>query len=65
MGTVSFRGGTIILEDRLLAGAQVDVDGARITALKTNAEATGGAPGHSIDLEGGYPAPGFVDLSLR
>jgi N-acetylglucosamine-6-phosphate deacetylase len=65
MGTVSFHGGTIILEDRLLDGAQVEVDGARIAAIRTNAEATSGALGQSVDLEGGYLAPGFVDLHVH
>jgi N-acetylglucosamine-6-phosphate deacetylase len=65
MGTVSFRGGTIILEDRLLDGAQVEVDGARIAAIRPNAEARGGALGQSVDLEGGYLAPGFVDLHVH
>src|SRR5262245_48899661 len=64
MGSVRFCGGTVILEDRLLAGAQVEVDGPRITAVRTSAEAAG-AQGPSIDLEGGYLAPGFVDLHVH
>jgi len=65
MGTLNFHGGTIILEDRLLDGAQVEVDGARIVGIKASAEARSGALGQSVDLEGGYLAPGFVDLHVH
>src|SRR5688572_24662512 len=64
MGTLSFYGGTAVLEDRLLPGARVEVEGARITAVRTDTEAGSRAqPG--IDLEGGYLAPGFVDLHVH
>jgi len=64
MGTLIFHGGTVILEDRLLAGARVDVDGARIAAIRTEPEAEShGQP--EIDLGGGYLAPGFVDLHVH
>src|SRR5262249_37578137 len=65
MGTLNFHGGTVILEDRLLHGARVEVDGARIAAIRTNAEARSGESGASVDLEGGYLAPGFVDLHVQ
>ena len=39
MGTLIFHGGTVILEDRLLSGARVEVDGARIAAIRTGPEA--------------------------
>jgi N-acetylglucosamine-6-phosphate deacetylase len=64
MGTLIFHGGTVILEDRLLAGARVEVDGARIAAIRTEPE----AECHDqpdIDLGGGYLAPGFVDLHVH
>jgi N-acetylglucosamine-6-phosphate deacetylase len=65
VGTISFRGGTIILEDRLANGAQVEVDGPRITAIKDSAEAPSAAIRHNVDLEGGYLAPGFVDIHVH
>jgi N-acetylglucosamine-6-phosphate deacetylase len=61
MGTISFRGGTVILEDRLLEGGEVVVEGDRIAAV--NAKPTSG--GNAIDLDGGYLAPGFVDLHVH
>jgi N-acetylglucosamine-6-phosphate deacetylase len=65
MGTLCIRGGTVILEDRLLAGAQVEVDGTRIATVRTSQETTSGVPGPCIDLDGGYLAPGFVDLHVH
>jgi N-acetylglucosamine-6-phosphate deacetylase len=62
MGTIHFHGGTIILEDRLLDSARVKVDGTRIAAIETGV-AKSSLP--SIDLEGGYLAPGFVDLHVH
>src|SRR5262245_24306485 len=64
MGTLSFHGGTVILEDRLLDGAQVEVDGTRIIAIRADREATGN-PEDGVDLNGGYLAPGFVDLHVH
>jgi N-acetylglucosamine-6-phosphate deacetylase len=64
MRTLIFHGGTVILEDRLLAGARVEVDGARIAAIRTGPEAE--CHDHpEIDLGGGYLAPGFVDLHVH
>jgi N-acetylglucosamine-6-phosphate deacetylase len=67
MGTLSFRNGAIILPDRLLAGAQVEVDGGRIIAIKTTPPmgAETQTPRQDIDLEGGYLAPGFVDIHVH
>jgi N-acetylglucosamine-6-phosphate deacetylase len=61
MGTITFRGGTVILEDRLLAGAEVVVDDDRIAAINTAPTSGAGA----VDLDGGYLAPGFVDLHVH
>src|SRR4051794_15937541 len=63
MGTINFHGGTLILEDRLLDGAAVEVDGDRIAAIRTSAEATSQLP--PIDLRGGPLAPGFVDTHVH
>src|SRR5262245_41190938 len=63
--TIRFRGGTIILEDRLLDGARLDVDGARIASITSDAGLADVTPSDTIDLEGGYLAPGFVDLHVH
>jgi N-acetylglucosamine-6-phosphate deacetylase len=65
MPTLTFQGGTIILADCLLGGGTVEVEGARISAVKGNAEPAGGGAGRRVDLEGGYLAPGFVDLHVH
>jgi N-acetylglucosamine-6-phosphate deacetylase len=65
MGTLSFHGGTLILADRLLGGARLEVDAARIAAIKTDTEAASGSYRNRIDLEGGFLAPGFVDLHVH
>ncbi len=62
MTTLLFTGGTIILEDRLLPGGQVTVEGGRIQSVQTGLAA---APARTIDLAGGYLAPGFVDLHVH
>jgi N-acetylglucosamine-6-phosphate deacetylase len=59
-----FAGGTIILADRLLPGGAVEVDGRRITAVHDSPPRQGSFA-HVIDLEGGYLAPGFVDLHVH
>src|SRR3954447_13508879 len=64
MGELIFHGGTVILEDRLLSGARVEVDGARIAAIRTESDGASDDQ-FSIDLEGGYLAPGFVDLHVH
>src|ERR1044071_613527 len=61
MSTITFRGGTVILEDRLLPGAEVVVEGDRIAAI--HEKPTSGT--NAIDLDGGYLAPGFVDLHIH
>jgi N-acetylglucosamine-6-phosphate deacetylase len=61
MGVLIFRGGTVILEDRLLAGAEVEVNDARITAIRPIPTSSTNA----IDLDGGYLAPGFVELHVH
>jgi len=55
--------GTAILPDRLLADAVVVVEGGRITAIEGGAATPKSA--ESIDLAGGYLAPGFVDLHVH
>jgi len=60
--SILFSNGTVVLEDRLLADGQVEVSGDCIAAV-TQGRATAGAP--IVDLEGGYLAPGFVDLHVH
>jgi N-acetylglucosamine-6-phosphate deacetylase len=59
-----FSGGTIILADGLLQGGSVTVEDARIAAVDATASL---APQNAdiIDLDGGYLAPGFVDLHVH
>jgi N-acetylglucosamine-6-phosphate deacetylase len=59
-----FTGGTIILADRLVADGAVQVDGSHITAVWPSAHPPGVAT-EIIDLQGGYLAPGFVDLHVH
>jgi N-acetylglucosamine-6-phosphate deacetylase len=59
-----FSGGTIILPDRLLEGGSVVVDGARIAAVHHGPQPRPDGA-EVIDLEGGYLAPGFVDIHVH
>jgi N-acetylglucosamine-6-phosphate deacetylase len=61
--TLLFTNGTVILPDRLFPHGSVLVDGDRITHVSTLA---GRACADSvIDLQGGYLAPGYVDLHVH
>jgi N-acetylglucosamine-6-phosphate deacetylase len=61
---VLFTGGTIVLEDRLLADGHVEIEGARIHSVQPGpADAT--AANEVIDLQGGYLVPGYVDLHVH
>jgi N-acetylglucosamine-6-phosphate deacetylase len=64
MATFIFRGGTLVLEDRLLPGGVVAVEDGRIRSVAADA-GTGAAPGQVIDLHGSYLAPGFLDLHVH
>jgi N-acetylglucosamine-6-phosphate deacetylase len=63
MASLTFRGGTIVLADRLLESGAVEVEGTRIKAV--HASAPPAAPGEVIDLGGGFLVPGFVDLHVH
>lgn len=65
MPTTTFHNGTIILADRLLSGGQLEIEGTRIAAIRGDGKAAPAANAPSIDLEGGYLAPGFVDLHVH
>jgi N-acetylglucosamine-6-phosphate deacetylase len=64
MATVFFRGGTVVLEDRLLPGGVVTVEDGRIRSVAADG-GTAAAPGQVIDLRGNYLVPGFVDLHVH
>ncbi|MFO0967560.1 MAG: amidohydrolase family protein [Gemmataceae bacterium] len=61
MPPIIFHNGALILEDRILRGGSLEVDGPRITAIHPGV----GPAGRRVDLEGGYVAPGFVDLHVH
>ena len=63
MSRLVLHNGTAILSDRLLADAVIVVEGGRITAIGGAAAKPESA--ESIDLAGGYLAPGFVDLHVH
>jgi len=65
MTTLLFTGGTIILEDRLLADGVVAVDGERICAVRDGTRWAGEAGLQVVDLQGGFLAPGFIDLHVH
>jgi N-acetylglucosamine-6-phosphate deacetylase len=61
MKSLFFRGGTIVLENRLLTDGFVEVEDGQITAV-----GQGGSPSlDTIDLQGGYLVPGYVDLHVH
>jgi len=65
MTTLLFIGGTIVLEDRLLPNGIVAVDRDRICAVRTGTSWGREAGLTVINLQGGYLAPGFVDLHVH
>jgi N-acetylglucosamine-6-phosphate deacetylase len=64
MAALLFTGGTIILEDRLLPAGTVAVEGPRIKAVGL-AAAVAADRSEVIDLQGGYLAPGYIDLHIH
>jgi N-acetylglucosamine-6-phosphate deacetylase len=61
---VLFTGGTIVLEDRLLADGHVKVEGARIHSVQPGPADTS-TTNQVVDLQGGYLVPGYVDLHVH
>ncbi len=61
MSAITFCGGTVVLEGRLLAGAEVEVSAGRIAAIRERPTSAAGA----VDLDGGYLTPGFLDLHVH
>jgi N-acetylglucosamine-6-phosphate deacetylase len=65
MANLVFRGGTIVLPDSLLAGGQVEVTGASITAIRPAPCPTPEDAAQIVDLADGYLVPGYVDLHVH
>ncbi|HND51308.1 MAG TPA: N-acetylglucosamine-6-phosphate deacetylase [Pirellulaceae bacterium] len=61
--SVWFTQGTVILPDRLLENASVEIVGDRITRVTTKAKPPKGAT--VVDLRGRYLAPGFIDIHVH
>ncbi|QDT55857.1 N-acetylglucosamine-6-phosphate deacetylase [Caulifigura coniformis] len=57
---MNFTNGTLVLRDRLLTGASLEVVGESIKGISAAR-----ADAESIDLDGGYLVPGFVDLHVH
>jgi N-acetylglucosamine-6-phosphate deacetylase len=62
MATLLFRGGTIVLPNRLLEHGQVEVERQRIVSVGPSRDTTADT---IIDLEGGYLVPGYVDVHVH
>jgi N-acetylglucosamine-6-phosphate deacetylase len=60
-----FRGGTVVLADRLLPAGDVAVAGDRIVAIWPALAAPPVIRGQVVDLKGGYLVPGYVDLHVH
>jgi len=65
MNTLLFRNGTLILPDRLLPQGVVIVEGDRIQVVREGPGRSVERHSDVIDLQGGYLAPGFVDLHIH
>lgn len=63
MAYLVFRGGTVILADRLCTTSEVHCRDGQIVAVKPPSAAPPGA--EVIDLQGQYLAPGYVDLHVH
>ncbi len=59
------RNGTLILPDRIQQNGLVGIENGRITFAGAESEANPPATAETIDAEGGYIAPGFVDLHVH
>src|SRR5687767_7224743 len=59
--SIAFHNGTIILPDRLSPRGHLLVDGTHIVSVGDLPKGAGDV----VDLEGGYLAPGFVDLHVH
>src|SRR5687767_3548482 len=60
-----FRNGYIVTERELLTNSVVLTDAARITYVGPGIEAPSTPAARTIDLNGGYLVPGFIDLHVH
>lgn len=65
MSNILFFGGTIVLEDSLLAGGYVMAGGDRIHGVWSPPHPPTLMSQQFVNLEGGYLVPGFVDLHIH
>jgi N-acetylglucosamine-6-phosphate deacetylase len=63
--TLLFRGGNIVLEDRVLVGGQVEVDDGQIVTAHSAPAALADPAVHAVDLADGYLVPGYIDLHVH
>src|SRR5450755_1776795 len=63
MPSLLFHGGAVLLPHSVIHGGWVRVDGEHISAVSSSDAAPDAA--ERIDLQGGYLAPGFVDLHVH
>lgn len=59
-----FRGGKIVLPDRVVEGQRLVVDDGRVVAVEADGKRVP-AGAEIIDLKGGYLTPGFVDIHVH
>jgi N-acetylglucosamine-6-phosphate deacetylase len=65
MNELLFTNGRVILEDRLLDDGQVVVKERIVSVHSGRKRVVAGAGAKIVDLQGGYLAPGFVDLHVH
>src|SRR5437763_1759937 len=63
MTSLFFRGGDLVLQDRILDDEAVDIEDGRIRRVGPNLTPPPAA--EVIDLQGGYLVPGYVDLHVH
>lgn len=64
MSRTRFTGGVIVLPDRLLPNGEVVIGNRGIIAVR-QAPGDNPEPGEQVDLEGGFLAPGLIDLHVH
>jgi N-acetylglucosamine-6-phosphate deacetylase len=60
-----FRGGSIVLPDRLLENGQVEISGDKIQAVRSQAGSQEFPGADTVDLDGRFLVPGYVDLHIH
>lgn len=65
MSTLLFTNATVVLEDRILAEAQVEVHKGRIRAVGQHSGTTSVHGTRLVNLHGDYLVPGFIDLHVH